>query len=229
MAGAEGIRAVFLDVDNTLLDFDKCAEYACRASASELGLVLPEGIIDAFHMVSNPLWRSLQDGEITLEELYRLRWARIFALLDLPYDGVAFEKAFRVHLSESAEPVEGAEALLKYLRPRYILCAASNGPQAQQLYRLEKAGMLSFFDRCFISEAIGASKPQRAFFDACFAALEGVSPGETMMIGDSLSADIAGAAACGMHGCWFNKRSLPLPPEAPEHVVRTLPEIRAFL
>ncbi len=226
---AESIRAVFLDVDNTLLDFDKCAESSSQAAAHKLGLALPAGVMDTFHSVSDPLWRSLQDGEITLDELYLLRWQRIFDILCLPYNGVAFEETFRLCLKDSCEPVEGAMELLEYLRPRYILCAASNGPHAQQLRRLELAGMLQYFDHCFISEEIGASKPQAAFFEACLARLPGVDPSACLMIGDSLSADVDGARNCGMKSCWFNKRRLQEPKEPPEHTVYSLSEIRAFL
>ena len=78
---------------------------------------------------------------------------------------------FREALHESAIPVPGAHELLEQLHGRFLLCAASNGPYAQQVHRLELSDMRKYFDYLFISEKIGASKPSRAFYDAAFAEL----------------------------------------------------------
>ena len=59
----------------------------------------------------------------------------------------------------------------------------------------------------FISEEIGAAKPSPLFFEACLAALAPLQPDEVLMIGDSLTADIAGAKACGIRTCWYRHGS----------------------
>ena len=87
-----------------------------------------------------------------------------------------------------------------------MLCAASNGPYLQQLNRLEKAGMIDYFAHCFVSEQLGAEKPSQRFFDGCFAKLPGTLPEETMIIGDSLTADMAGGRQAGMHTCWYDRK-----------------------
>ena len=71
-------------------------------------------------------------------------------------DGAAMEDAFRVRLHESAVPVAGALDVLTRLHGKYRLCAASNGPYAQQVNRLRRAGMLDAFERLFISGQLGA-------------------------------------------------------------------------
>ena len=78
----------------------------------------------------------------------------------------------------------------------------------------------------FFSESIGHAKPSRGFFDACIKAAGAVKPEEIMMIGDALSADIEGAAACGLRTCWYTPMRLC---SSADHVVQTLEEIKNIL
>lgn len=64
--------------------------------------------------------------------------------------------------------------------------------------------MYDFFETLFISGQIGAEKPSAVYFDRCMERLPGVRPEQCLMIGDSLTADIAGGRAAGMHTCWFD-------------------------
>ena len=151
----------------------------------------------------------------------------IFALLGIDVDGVEFENAFYSHLTESAEPVYGALDLLKYLHGKYLVCAASNASSAQQIQRLNNAGMTGYLDRIFISEQIGFSKPKKEFFERCFEKISPVAPSETGMIGDSLTADIAGGQAAGLDTCWYNPHGKPNT-AAPTYEIHALDELMQF-
>lgn len=70
---------------------------------------------------------------------------------------------------------------------------------------------MPLLDQVFISEYLGANKPQLGFFDACFASLPGVKRSESLMLGDSLTSDMLGGKIAGMHTCWYNPNRLPLP------------------
>ena len=96
--------------------------------------------------------------------------------------------------------------------------------------RLRRAGMLDAFERLFISGQLGAEKPSGVFFDRCLAQLPGVRPEQCLMIGDSLTADIAGGRAAGMQTCWFDPtdRGAALPPQADWRITR-LEELLAIL
>ena len=151
----------------------------------------------------------IEAGTITFPELEKVRWNNIFHSLGIEFDGETFEKYFRHALNESAIPVAGAYEMLEYLHGKYILCAASNGPYDQQLHRLELAGMKKFFSYFFISEQIDASKPSEAFFARSFEILNDgrekpIMPGETIIIGDSMSSDMAGGKNFGMKSCYFS-------------------------
>lgn len=88
--------------------------------------------------------------------------------------------------------------------------------------RLRRAGMLDAFERLFISGQMGAEKPSRVFFDRCLAQMPGVRPEQCLMIGDSLTADIAGGRAAGMRTCWFDPadRGAVMPPQADWRITR---------
>lgn len=200
------VKVVFLDVDNTLLDFDACAADAMRRSFADFGLEYRDEMFPVFTAENDVIWKDIEKGILTRADLPKVRWQRILPLLGLSADGVAMEEQFRRYLEVSAVEVPGALQLLRYLAGRYTLCAASNGPYAQQLYRLKKAGMLPYFAHCFVSEQIGHEKPGRLFFDGCLARLPGIRPEQCVMVGDSLTADISGGRAYGMRTIWFDFR-----------------------
>jgi len=201
------IKAVLLDVDDTLLDFHRCACAAMVEAAREFSLALPEDAFSAFRRINDGLWRRVEEQTLTTEELYRIRWTLIFAELGIDFDGPAFEERFARHLTTAAEKVAGADELIAHLQGRCTLCIASNAPYTQQVQRLEKAGYLPHIRHLFISEKLGAAKPSPRFFEACLSALAPLRAEEVLMIGDSLTADIAGAAQCGMKTCWFRRGS----------------------
>ena len=225
-------KAVFLDIDNTLLDFAACARYAMRAALPEFGSAYEDSLFPLFTRINNSLWEQLERGELTQQQLYDTRWSLIFsqwrrtAAGDIAaggIDGVAFERRFSHFLAYSAEPVDGARELLAALRGRTLVCAASNGPYEQQRFRLESAGLLPYFDRLFVSEALGVSKPEAAFFDACFADLPPMERKDALMVGDSLTADILGGLRAGMDTCWFSPAGKADDGGIrPAHTVRTL-------
>ncbi len=205
------IRAVLLDIDDTLLDFDQAAYLSIQEGFARLNLPFTEEVMAAFRQVNQVLWPQLERGMLTPEGLYHLRWVQVFQRLGLTVEGAVFEGIFRQGLRRYVCPIEGALSLVQYLSARYTLCAASNGPYSQQARRLDRAGMLPYFHHLFISEQIGFSKPSCGFFDHCFAALSPVKPSEAIFVGDSLTADMAGGMAYGLRTCWFNPKRLAAP------------------
>lgn len=224
------IRTILMDLDNTLLDFERCAEAAMRRSFSQFGIPFQEGMFPAFTEINNTLWREVEQGRMTREELHRVRWSRIFEMLGISEDGERFEPCFYANLSDSHEIVEGAYELLEYLSPRYALCIASNAPYEQQKQRLKSANMLQYFDHVFTSERIGYAKPNRRFFEYCFRTLGNCAKEETLIIGDSLTADIQGGTDFGIRTCWYNhSREICGPAFHPDFTVNSLVEILNLL
>lgn len=158
------MQMIFIDIDNTLLDFDAYIRQTMREGFVHFGLKPYEPYMEAvFHRENGKLWRQIEQGTLTFAELEAIRWDRVFTALDIAFDGQVFEKYFRAALYDSAIPVDGAMELLEALHGKYPLAVASNGPYDQQLHRLELAGMKRYFDWFFVSERLGASKPPGPF------------------------------------------------------------------
>lgn len=224
-----GIKVVFLDIDNTLLDFNACSRLSMEKSFKECGLTFENRVYDAFHRINDGLWRRIEQGTYTRAELHRERWALVLEALDMKGDGSEIEERFLEHLAQDAVPMNGAYELLEYLYPRYTVCIASNAPYEQQLKRLTKVDMLRFFHKQFISEKMGAAKPSKAFFDACFAQLPNVKPQECIIIGDSVTADICGGKEYGLYSCWYDHKHTNTVCEEADFTISSLKELTNIL
>ena len=223
------IRAVMLDIDNTLLDFHKSAEYAMEKAFIMHSVHYETGYIDVFNRINDDLWREIEKGNLTREQLWQVRFNKILSALNLSGDGVAIEKDFRAQLFDTAFEVDGASPLLEYLSKKYKLFAATNAIYHQQINRLKKADMLKYFSGVFVSEKIGFQKPTKEFFDCCFKEMGGILPCETAIIGDSLTADIEGGINYGLKTIWLNKDGKDAKKIYPHFTVSALLEIKSVL
>ena len=230
MANKNPIKALLVDVDNTLIDFNKCARIAMRRGFEQLGMQYKEEFFPTFIKINEGLWKDLEKGLLTKVELLKIRWTKVFNAIGVEGDGEAFEDIFLARLKECGEPVDGAHELLKYLDGKYRMFVASNAPYDQQASRLRNAGMLDYFEKLYISERIGHQKPTVEFFDAVFKDLGDIKREEVMLIGDSLSADITGGERANLKTIWFNYKKETLPTHLhPTYVVDDLLEIKNIL
>ena len=136
------IRAVFMDIDNTLLDFDAAAQEGMAHCFEDAGLIYKPEMFSVFKEENDRIWKKIEQGILTMDDLPYVRWQAILKKLGLEADGVAMEMLFRKCLFYSAVPMEGAKEILDHLQGKYILCTASNGPYEQQICRLKKADRL---------------------------------------------------------------------------------------
>ncbi len=220
---------VFIDIDDTLLDFTKCANDAIKSACNKFGVPYTTTLVDTFHPINLDLWHRLEKKEVTKEKLFDTRFQIVFDKLGIKADGIAFETAFRENFHESAILVDGARDLLEYLRSKYKVYVASNASMHQQTNRMKKAELDGYIDGYFVSEEIGFPKPQKEFFDACFKALPDVKPQDVVMIGDSLSADIKGACEYGLKTIWYNHRNEPTSDVKCDYIVSQLSEVKNIL
>lgn len=229
-------KAVLIDIDNTLLDFDAYVKSTLKNGFEHFGIgPYEDWMYDAFHEENDKLWKALERQEITFDYIKQNRFNAVFKRLGKSFDGPTFEKYFREGIYECAIPVQGARELLQYLHGKTLVCSASNGPYEQQLHRLEICGFSEFIDYNFISEGLGFSKPTVEFFDAALDMIardanQRIMPQECLMIGDSLTSDIAGGINCGMTTCFFDKKGCGLPEglakeKTPDFVVKNLMDI----
>ncbi len=224
------IKAVLLDVDNTLMDFNACAEQSLVNTFKEYNLKFSEEYHKIFFAENDKLWLELEKGTIDKEYLHKVRFEIIFGKLGIHADAIAFDKSYMHNLSLSNCLIDGAIDLLEYLKKKYVLCIASNGTAYVQKGRLKITGIDRYIEKMFISDNIGFPKPSPKFFDYCMSDLEDISKDEIVMIGDSISADISGAINYGIKTIWFDYyNSHSCGEYKPDYTVTSLSEIKKIL
>ena len=81
-----------------------------------------------------------------------------------------------------------------------------------------------------ISELTGTHKPEKAYFDYCFARIPGFCREKTLMIGDSLSSDILGGKNAGVDTLWLNRwGKIPTQAQKPTYEITELRQLRDIL
>ena len=223
----KNVKAILIDVDNTLLDFNASAEKAMKDGYARYGLPCPDNLFETFKRINDDLWLQIERGEITRFDLHKIRWQLIFNELKTDFDGVTFEQTFLKNLHDCAVPVEGAAETLEYLAGKYPVYCASNAFYEQQVHRLSVSGLSPYITELFVSEKIGFSKPDARFFDKCFENIP-FSPAQSAMIGDSLSADIDGGKQYGLITCWYNPTGMRIAAPRADFIVNDLSEIKSI-
>jgi len=137
------------------------------------------------------------------------------------------------HLWEMAmTPMPDVFEVLTALKTRYRLGVISNtvgSGDAELADALEKAGILGLIDAMVTSRDFGKAKPDPAIY-AEGARRLGVPLDETVMVGDRLDTDIAGALNAGIPGVWLrHPGAIPIPGIEPTHVIDRLGELPGWL
>ena len=145
----KNIKAVLIDIDNTLLDFNKGAEIAVEKAFNECGITYKKDYIKTFIEQNDLLWQKIERGELTREGLHKIRFNTIFKVLGITADGIKAETEFRKALFSIAVPVDGALELVRYLSKKYKLYCASNAIYNQQINRLTLSNMHDYFSGFF--------------------------------------------------------------------------------
>lgn len=198
-------KAIFIDIDDTLLDFKLCSMQALEKAFKRLGEKFTAETFPCFQRIDEMLWAKQQKGELTIEQVLDQRFCLVAEELGLKTDGKALSEEFIYWLGFTTEKVDGCQKALTYLSRKYKLFAASNGIQELQLHRLKLAGLRRFFYDIYVSDEIGDEKPDRRFFEEILRRSR-IEAGEALMIGDNFTTDIKGASAAGLDTCWFNPK-----------------------
>ena len=196
------------DLDQTLLDFHASERIALRIVLEENGLPFSEEIYGAFRARNKALWLELEKGTIDRTELFRERFRYVFGLCGGDTSGLdplRVNDEFILAMSRSGVLMDGALDFVKKLRrdiPDGRIYIASNGATVNAEGRIASTGLAPYIDGLFVSDALGAAKPAKAFFDLCLKRIG--EPGSScVMIGDSLSSDMLGAKNASLTSVWF--------------------------
>lgn len=195
---------LLFDVDNTLLDFDRSEHDAMADALVEHGFAADDEIIAKYSLINDAHWEMLEKGEMDRETLVWHRFKVLGETCGLsPMDPVAFAESYVKHLTHKSFLMDGALEVCCELAKHYTLVAITNGNASVQHGRFDPSPLFPLFKDAFISEDIGHNKPAQAYFDAVAAALPDLDPAHALVIGDSLSSDMAGGVRWGCDTCWL--------------------------
>lgn len=225
------IRNIFLDLDNTLLDFHLGEQIAISKTLSELGITPTESVVRRYMEINLSLWRALERGEVSRDGVIYGRFERLFSELGADFSPVEAQKRYQELLSREHELMPGARDLLEKLRScgKYRLYIATNGIPAVQYPRIKDSGIYEYLDGIFISYELGYPKPRKEFFDGCAEKIGDYSPAESIIVGDSLTSDILGGINAGMITCHYNRWGDKYDGIIPDYTINNLSELLEIL
>lgn len=197
---------LLFDADGTLFAYDGAEEEALKNVFAHYQLPFDEQVGETYKRINKAMWKRLEEQTITLLQLRWQRFADLFSQMGIDQDAVEFSKTYLHYLGQSAHLIPGAIEVLERLQGRYRMAIITNGINDVQHSRIRLSGLGRYFPFIFTSEAIGVFKPAKGFFDAVFAGIGNPDKGQCLVIGDSLTSDIAGGVGYGLDTCWVNPR-----------------------
>lgn len=214
-------KYLLIDNDNTLMDFNAAEKAALRDTLVTSGLPADEETCAVYHRINDALWKALERGETTQKELKVERFRQLLEVLQRT-EPTAQElcDAYQVQLSHHAELLPGAMELMEALHGKVKIALVSNGVSFIQRGRLSRCPFTPMLDAVIISEEVGVSKPDPALLFAGMEALSCTDVREAVMMGDSLSADIAAAVNAGMDSIFYDRKGVGS--DKATHVIREL-------
>lgn len=195
---------LLFDADDTLFDYPKAEAKALQWTFEQVGLPFQSDYLPAYHKHNSQVWRELEQGRVTPLELRTKRFRLLFADIGVPADPQVFSPLYLKNLARGSNLIDGAEEVLQQLSGKYHLGLVTNGLADVQRPRLEDSSIRSMIEKVCISEEMGAAKPSEAYFDLVFRSIGNPPRQAVLMIGDSLTSDMAGGIQYGLHTCWYN-------------------------
>ena len=220
---------LFLDLDDTILDFKKAERIAISATIRDFGVEPTEEVLSLYHVINKGQWEMLERGEKTRAQILVDRFDILFRDLKVDVDAEKCARRYEHNLSQGHWFLPGAEEAVKSLHKRFRLFLASNGTASVQHGRLTSAGLYPWFEKVFVSQEIGFNKPSTDYFNACFAQIPDFDRSRCIMVGDSLSSDILGGINAGIATCWVAPLSKDPGAIRPDYRIESITQLEELL
>lgn len=205
----KNIKHIFFDLDHTLWDFAKNSEETLSEafqifSLSELNIQLID-FLKEYWIINDMLWNDYRHGRISKTDLRYNRFH--FALQHFKVNNMKLASQiadyYVEHSPQKQNVFPNTHETLNYLKFKYKLHIITNGFEEVQYIKLEKSNLAQYFQHVITSEKAGEKKPHPKIFQYALA-LSNAQKQESIMVGDSLEADIKGAKQFGLYHVYFN-------------------------
>ncbi len=204
-------KTLLFDADGTLLDFVRAESEALSDVLAHFSLPESDEIHRTYSVANAEQWRLLELGQTTKDRLKVDRFRNFCGLVGFVCDPAEMAKFYEARLATKSYCLEDALAVCEKLSKTHSLYIITNGIKSVQTGRFSISPLRPYLKDIFISEELGAEKPAREYFDRVAEKIPDFDPKTALVIGDSLSSDIAGGIAAGLDVCWYNPARKPAP------------------
>ncbi|WP_157729739.1 HAD family hydrolase [Bacterioplanes sanyensis] len=226
------IKAVFFDLDNTLVDRSASIERFAAAFVGHYQSRLQ-------HSKAKPIASLIKHidngGYLPAGSPYKKVYEAIGSELALQLDWIEPVSAdeltafWRGEFPKNTVEMEGAQRLLQQLHnDRYYLGIISNGAHDSRQATVNNTSFQPLIRELVSSGGFGCSKPDARIFLAAIAAA-GLQPSQCMYVGDHPVNDIQGALAVGMQATWLQGYHPASESAAEVNTIKHLSELVGFL
>lgn len=224
---------LLFDADETLLDFKRDETAAICGILEDCCLEKSEKNIATYKEINQQLWKNIEKGEIDKETLKKVRFSIFFEKIGYASkeDPFKVNERYLSYLAKGGSLLPGAKELLIELRDSgYQMYIVTNGIEKTQRQRLTKAGVLPFFKDIFVSETIGYQKPRQEYFSYVLSHINESDISKVLLVGDSLSSDIAGAVNAGIPCAWLRHDKSATPKDkTPDYIIDSISQVKLIL
>lgn len=201
------IQHIFFDLDHTLWDFEKNSQLAfARIFDANYPHIHLDDFIAAYMPINKACWQLYQVDQMSHDELRYQRLKQSFdalavAISDQEINQIATD--YIHYLPDFNHLFDDAHEVLRYLQSNYHLHIITNGFAEVQYRKMHQSNLTPYFKTITNSELAGAKKPNPIIFEHALQ-VASATKSNSVMIGDSLDADVLGALDFGMQAVFFN-------------------------
>jgi 2-haloacid dehalogenase len=188
------------------MDFEYSLHKALYACFEAFNLYIDEKIIARYEVINTAYWKRLERGEVTKQQLLDGRFIDLFSELGYEVDVAEFRKMFQVELGSYFMYLDDSLGICKKLQGKVKQYIVTNGVRETQIKKITAAGFFDIMEEIFISGDVGYEKPRKEFFDHCLEKIGEKDIDKVLIVGDSLTSDIAGGNNAGIKTCWYNPK-----------------------
>lgn len=192
------------DADDTIFDFGRAEVAAFREAMRSFDLPQDDAWLLRYSEINKALWKAFERGEVTQPVLRVKRFEQLLYEMRASRDAKALSYAYSEALGRCPAMLAGAEEAVERWSRRVPVVIVTNGVAAVQRGRMERSPVRHYIRGMVISEEVGAAKPDPKMIEEALRMVGCSDKSSALMLGDSLTSDIAGAANAGVDSCWFN-------------------------
>lgn len=202
-------EVILFDADDTLFDFKKSEREAFKNTILEFNIEYDESYhLKTYQEINTVMWKELEQGLITQENLKIERFKRLSDKLNIRFDETHFAKSYIEHLAGASFLYDGSIDLIENLSKSHKLSIVTNGLAFVQHKRIRESIISKYFADIVISEEILVSKPNPKIFEHALKNINHNDKSKVLMVGDSLTSDIKGGINFGIDTCWYNPNKI---------------------